>query len=58
MEAAGMMAVAEFRDVILGQLLYGGDDLSGEAWDNRQWQSRSEIREQLFWLCADVCLDL
>ncbi len=48
MEAAGMMAVAEFRDVILGQVLYGGDDLSGETWDSRQWQSRSEIREQLF----------
>ena len=58
MEAAGMMAVAEFRGVILGQVLYGGDDLSGEEWDNRQWQSRSEIREQLFWLCADVCLGL
>ena len=58
MEAAGMLAVAEYRDVILGQLLYGGDDLSGEAWDNRQWQSRAEIREQLFWLCADVCLGL
>lgn len=58
MEAAGLMAVAEFRDVIFGQVLYGGDDLSGEEWDNRQWQSRSEIREQLFWLCADACLGL
>lgn len=58
MEAAGLMAVAEFRGVILGQVLYGGDDLSGEEWDNRRWQSRSEIREQLFWLCADVCLEL
>jgi uridine phosphorylase len=58
MEAAGMMAVAEYRGIILGQVLYGGDDLSGEEWDNRQWQSRSEIREKLFWLCADVCLGL
>ncbi|MEM9483700.1 MAG: nucleoside phosphorylase [Cyanobacteria bacterium P01_F01_bin.116] len=58
MEAAAMMAVAEFRDVILGQVLYGGDDLSGDEWDNREWQSRTEIREQLFWLCADVCLGL
>jgi uridine phosphorylase len=53
MEAAGMMAVAQFRDVVFGQLLYGGDDLSGDEWDNRQWQSRAEIREQLFWLSAD-----
>jgi uridine phosphorylase len=58
MEAAGMMAVAKFRDVVFGQVLYGGDDLSGMEWDNREWQSRSKIREQLFWLCADVCLGL
>ena len=58
MEAAGLIAVAEFREVIFGQVLYGGDDLSGEEWDHRKWQSRSKIREQLFWLCADVCLGL
>lgn len=58
MEAAGMMAVAHFRDVILGQVLYGGDDLSGSEWDNRGWQSRSDIREQLFWLSADSVLSL
>jgi uridine phosphorylase len=58
MECSGMMAVAQFRDVIFGQVLYGGDDLSGTNWDNRGWQSRKEIRESLFWLCADVCLTL
>lgn len=58
MEAAGMMAVAQFRKVIFGQVLYGGDDLSGTTWDNRGWQSRSEIRERLFWLCAEACLRL
>ena len=58
MEAAAMMAVAAFRGVTFGQLLYGGDDLSGEAWDNRQWQAQSALREQLFWLCADACLGL
>ena len=58
MEAAGLMAVAQFRDVILGQALYGGDDLSGLEWDNRDWQSRAEVRENLFWLCADACLAL
>jgi uridine phosphorylase len=56
MESAGMMAVAQFRDVIFGQVLYGGDDLSGSEWNNRAWQSRDEIREYLFWLCADACL--
>jgi uridine phosphorylase len=56
MESAGLMAVAQFREVILGQVLYGGDDLSDAVWDKRAWQSRSAIRESLFWLCADACL--
>lgn len=58
MEAAGMMAVAQFRQVLLGQVLYGGDDLSGAKWDRRAWQTRLEVRESLFWLCADSCLKL
>jgi uridine phosphorylase len=58
MESAGMMAVAQFREVIFGQVLYGGDDLSGEKWDRRGWQSRREVRDHLFWLCADACLTL
>lgn len=58
MEAAGMMAVAKFRGVLFGQVLYCGDDLSRAEWDNRGWQSLSAIREQLFWLCAAVCLGL
>lgn len=58
MESAALIAVAQFRKVIFGQALYGGDDLSGVEWDNREWQSRSEIRERLFWLCAEACLAL
>jgi uridine phosphorylase len=58
MESAALIAVAQFRQVTFGQALYGGDDLSGMEWDNREWQSRSKIRENLFWLCADACLML
>ena len=58
MEAASFMAVAQFRGVMLGQILYGGDDLSGEVWSDRGWNSRSDIRENLFWLAADACLQL
>ncbi|HID51154.1 MAG TPA: phosphorylase [Anaerolineae bacterium] len=58
MEAAGLMAVAQFRDVIFGQVLYGGDDLSGAEWDRRGWTSQTDVRENLFWLCADACLTL
>ena len=58
MEAASLMAVAQFRNVPLGTILYAGDDLSGEEWDNRDWHSREEIREGLFWLAAEACLRL
>jgi len=58
MEAAGLLAVAAFRKVILGQVLYGGDDLSGSVWDHRGWQSKAEIREQLFWLAVQACVKL
>jgi uridine phosphorylase len=58
MEASAMMAVARFRGVTFGQVLYGGDDVSGAEWDNRSWQSRRDIRENLFWLCADACLTM
>ncbi len=58
MESASLMAVAQFRNVVFGQVLYGGDDLSGAEWDNRGWQSRSQIRESLFWLSAEACLSL
>ncbi|MFO7584635.1 MAG: nucleoside phosphorylase [Anaerolineales bacterium] len=57
MESAALMAVAQFRKVLLGQILYAGDDLSGEEWDNRGWQSRAETRESLFWLATDICSD-
>jgi uridine phosphorylase len=58
MEASALMAVAQFRNVVLGQVLYGGDDLSGDEWDHRDWQSRSDVREKLFWLAAEACLAL
>jgi purine-nucleoside phosphorylase len=58
MEAAGFMAVAEYRRVRLGQVLYGGDDLSGSEWDSRGWQSRRDVRDNLFWLAAEACLSL
>lgn len=58
MESAALMAVAQFRNTLFGQVLYGGDDLSGVEWNNRGWQSRGVVRESLFWLCADACLGL
>jgi uridine phosphorylase len=58
MEAAALMAVAQFRGAILGQVVYAGDDLSGEEWDHRGWQERREVRANLFWLATRACLRL
>lgn len=59
MEAAAFFAVAQFRNVAMGQILYGGDDVSGEAdWDQRDWHSQFDVRERLFWLAAEACLNL
>lgn len=57
MEAAAFFAVAQFRDIAFGQLLYGGDDLGSEEWSSREW-TKHTIREQLFWLAVEVCLAL
>jgi uridine phosphorylase len=58
MEAASLFAVARFRDVALGQILYCGDDCSGETWDSRHYTSRLDIRRRLFELAAKACLAL
>jgi uridine phosphorylase len=56
MEAAAFFAVARFRDVTFAQVLYGGDDVSGEEWDHREWHRRRSVREDLLWLAAEACL--
>ena len=58
MEAAAFMAVAQFRGARFGMLLYGGDLVQVEGWDHRGWHNRAEIRENLFWLAAEACLNL
>lgn len=58
MEAAALIAVARFRGVRLAQVVYCGDDLSGSTWDHRSWQSRADVREDLFDLSATAALAL
>ena len=58
MESAAFFAVAAFRGVTFGQLLYAGDDLSGDAWDQRGWDEHVEGRELLFRLAAEAVLGL
>ncbi|MEZ4669298.1 MAG: nucleoside phosphorylase [Anaerolineae bacterium] len=58
MEAAAFFAVAQFRNIPFAQLLYGGDDLSGDQWDHRGWLRELSTREKLFWLATEAVLAL
>ncbi|MEU4295574.1 nucleoside phosphorylase [Kribbella sp. NPDC026596] len=54
MEAAAFFAVGQFRGVRVGQLLYSGDTLAGEAWDRRDWTSAVDVRTALLDLALDA----
>ena len=54
MEQAGCIAVAQFRGFAYGALIYGGDDVSGQEWDNRSWRSRKGIRHDMVMLCKQL----
>ena len=56
MEASAMFAVAQFRNVQLGQILYCGDNLDGDEWDGRGWQKHWGVREVLVELAAEASL--
>lgn len=44
---AGMFAVSQFRGIEYGAIIYGGDDLTKEEWDNRNWRYKKDIRTSL-----------
>jgi uridine phosphorylase len=56
MEAAAFFAVAQFREVVFGQVVYGGDLVVPEGWDGREWYDRSQDRQLIFRLAVDACL--
>lgn len=47
MEAAAFFAVSEYYNIPLAQLLYAGDDVSGEEWNSRNWNKQDSIRYNL-----------
>lgn len=58
MECSAFCAAAEFRNVVFGQILYGGDDVSCEEWDSRCWDDRTDIREAILGFAVEACLEL
>jgi uridine phosphorylase len=58
MEASAFFAVAQFRGIEFGQVVYGGDLVVPEGWDYRGWNQRHAERELLFALAKEACLRL
>ncbi|MEP6660510.1 MAG: nucleoside phosphorylase [Acidimicrobiales bacterium] len=58
MEAAALFAVAAFRGITLGQMLYCGDDMSAPEWDYRDWDTQGSVRASLFELALGAVLRL
>ena len=59
MECAAMAAVAKFRGVRFGQLLYSGDILTDyENYDDRDWYNNLSARERLFYLAIEALVRL
>ncbi|KAF0110202.1 MAG: Purine or other phosphorylase family 1 [Chloroflexi bacterium] len=56
MEAAAFFAVAKFREIILGQVVYGGDLVVPEGWDGRDWHKRGEDRRLMFDMAVKAAL--
>lgn len=54
MEQAGCIAVAQFRGIKYGAIIYGGDDVSKEQWDKRGEVNRSGARYSLIQICQDI----
>ncbi len=58
MEAAALFAVAQFRKVDIGQILYAGDNLGGDHWQGRRWIHQTDLRNKLIRLSSEACLKL
>ncbi len=58
MEAAAFFAVAKFREVEVGQLVYGGDLVIPDGWDGRDWHKRTDDRRLMFDMAVRAVLKL
>jgi len=58
MEASAFLAVCQFRQIRFGQILYGGDLVIPEGWDDRGWVARKGIRRLLFDIAVQAALEM
>ena len=58
METAAFFAVSKYYDIPLAQLLYAGDDVSGEKWDARNWNHQMNVRSNMIYTAIELVKDL
>ncbi len=58
MEFTALLAVSKYREVSFAQILYSGDDLSGEVWNGRDWKGQRLLRKELILLCKEAMIRL
>ncbi|NBJ92884.1 nucleoside phosphorylase [Parablautia muri] len=58
MEAAAFFAVSKYYDIPLAQLLYAGDDVSGEKWDARNWNNQESVRSNMIFTAIKLMEEL
>jgi uridine phosphorylase len=58
MEASAFFAVAQFRGLEFGQIVYGGDLVVPEGWDSRAWDRRFADRRLMFDIAVEACMRL
>jgi len=58
METSAYFAASLYNNVDFGQILYAGDSLAGDEWDNRGWADRIDVREFVLKLALDCCLSM
>lgn len=58
MEAAAFFAVSKYYDIPLAQLLYAGDDVSGEKWDARNWNKQKNVRSNMIFTAIKLMEEL
>lgn len=58
METAAFFAVSKYYDIPLAQLLYAGDDVSGEKWDTRNWNKQKNVRSNMIITAIKLMEDL
>ena len=49
-------AASQYNDVDFGQILYAGDSLAGDKWDNRGWADKTDIRDFILRQALDCCV--